>query len=95
MESNEIRAKALLASLLEVEPQIYTKSHLDNQHEHQRVCEPSVDIRRKLAAFVAVAHEVCDDSNNASDNLEGNVPARADYLYDADLNPSEKKPPHN
>ena len=40
-----------------------------------------MDVLCELAAFVGVAHEVREDCDNGGYDLDGDVPARADDLY--------------
>lgn len=72
---------ATLATLLQVQLQIDPQHDLGNQQEHQPVRKRSVSIRPELTALVRMAEEIGQDGDNGSDDLEGDVPARADDLY--------------
>lgn len=61
--------------------QIETQHDLGDEEEHQPVRERGVDVRAELAASVGVTEEVGHDGDDGSDDLNGDVPARADDLY--------------
>ena len=64
-----------LSGLDQVQLQVEAQGNLDDQKQHQPVCEGVVNIRSELAALVGVAEEVADDSDDGSDGLERDVPA--------------------
>lgn len=73
-------ADSTLSGLLEVQLEIEAQHDLRDQQEHQPVRERGVGILAELAALVGVAEEVGQDGDDGSDDLEGDVPARADDL---------------
>lgn len=64
---------------LKMQTQIDTHDDLGNEHEHQDVGEFGVDVGRELPSFVKMAQEVSEDCNTSGDDLDGYMPARADY----------------
>lgn len=69
-----------LSCFLEVQLKISAQYDLHDQHEHQPVCERGVEVFVELAALVCVAEEVSQNSDDSADDLNGNVPARANDL---------------
>lgn len=70
-------ADPAMNSLGKVQLEIDAEDDLHHHHEHQCVRKGRVDVLRELAAFVSMSEEVCEHSDNRSDNLERDVPARA------------------
>lgn len=71
---------ASMNSSLQVQFKIYAQPDLYDQHERKGGRKGSMNVRRKLAAFVHMAQEVSKDCDHSTSSLEGNVPSRADYL---------------
>jgi len=69
-------------ALRDVEFEVDAKDDLDNQHEHEPICEGGVDVVREGSAFVQVSEEVGGDCDEGSEDLKRDVPAVADYPKD-------------
>jgi hypothetical protein len=80
MSHNEDPANTSLARLLKMQLEIETKRNLRNQQKHQPVRKLGMSIRSKLTTLVRMTEEIGDDSDNGTDDLERNVPARANDL---------------
>lgn len=80
VSQNKDPSDACLAGLLEVELQVETQGDLDDQEQHEPVGKGVVGIWAELAAFVGVTEEVGDNSDARSEDLNRDVPARANDL---------------
>ena len=78
-------------ALRDVEFEVDAKDDLDNQHEHEPICEGGVDVVREGSAFVQVSEEVGGDCDEGSEDLKRDVPAVADYLFIVNMGDEEER----
>jgi hypothetical protein len=80
MSHDKDPADASLSRLLKMQLEIATQHDLRHKTQHQPIRKLGMSIRPELTTLVRVAEEVGDDSDNGSDDLNGDVPARTNNL---------------
>ena len=84
-------ADLTMEAFRDVEFEVDAKDDLNNQHEHEPVREGGVDVVREGSAFVQVSEEVGWDCDEGPEDLERDVPAVANYLFNVNMGISERR----
>lgn len=80
VSDNNIPTDPSMDSLGEMQLEIYAQHDLENEHQHQRVGKRGVDVLGETSALMGVAHKVGQHGDNGTNDLDRNVPSRADHL---------------